>query len=74
MARDQYTFTNPAELYADIEPQKGHQPSRAWTPTSSRRPISGRTATAAADGCRAGRRSSPVRIPASGGDGDRVRP
>ena len=26
MARDQYTFTNPAELYADIEPQKGHQP------------------------------------------------
>ncbi|GAA3655073.1 SDR family oxidoreductase [Microbacterium marinilacus] len=26
MARDQYTFTNPAELYAHIEPQKGHQP------------------------------------------------
>ncbi|MFS0866730.1 SDR family oxidoreductase [Microbacterium sp. 179-B 1A2 NHS] len=26
MARDQYTFTNPAELYSDIEPQKGHQP------------------------------------------------
>ncbi len=26
MARDQYTFTNPAELYADIQPQKGYQP------------------------------------------------
>ncbi|MCK6080361.1 SDR family oxidoreductase [Microbacterium sp. EYE_5] len=25
MSRDQYTFTNPAELYADIEPRKGHQ-------------------------------------------------
>lgn len=24
MSRDQYTFTNPAELYADIEPQKQH--------------------------------------------------
>ncbi|MFL0564312.1 SDR family oxidoreductase [Microbacterium sp. 179-I 1D1 NHS] len=25
MARDQYTFTNPVELYSEIEPQKGHQ-------------------------------------------------
>jgi NAD(P)-dependent dehydrogenase (short-subunit alcohol dehydrogenase family) len=24
--RDQYTFTNPAELYADFDPQKQHQP------------------------------------------------
>ncbi len=26
MSRDQYTFTNPAELYADIEPQKQKMP------------------------------------------------
>ncbi|WP_394289243.1 SDR family oxidoreductase [Microbacterium sp.] len=26
MARDQYTFTNPVELYAEITPKKGHQP------------------------------------------------
>ena len=26
MARDQYTFTDPAELYADFEPKKQHQP------------------------------------------------
>ena len=26
MTRDQYTFSNPAELYADIEPQKQHMP------------------------------------------------
>ena len=26
MSRDQYTFTNPAELYADFEPEKQHQP------------------------------------------------
>ncbi len=26
MSRDQYTFTNPAELYADIEPQKQQMP------------------------------------------------
>ncbi|MET0781049.1 MAG: SDR family NAD(P)-dependent oxidoreductase, partial [Microbacterium sp.] len=26
MTRDQYTFTNPAELYADFEPKKQHQP------------------------------------------------
>ena len=26
MTRDQYTFTNPAELYADFKPQKQHQP------------------------------------------------
>ncbi|EZP25204.1 SDR family oxidoreductase [Microbacterium oleivorans] len=25
MSRDQYTFTNPVELYSEIEPQKGHQ-------------------------------------------------
>ena len=25
MARDQYTFTNPVELYSEIEPRKGHQ-------------------------------------------------
>lgn len=25
MARDQYTFTNPVELYSDIEPRKSHQ-------------------------------------------------
>ncbi len=24
MSRDQYTFTNPVELYADIQPQKQH--------------------------------------------------
>ncbi|MDF2916945.1 MAG: hypothetical protein K0S70_1162, partial [Microbacterium sp.] len=24
MSRDQYTFVNPAELYADIEPEKQH--------------------------------------------------
>jgi NAD(P)-dependent dehydrogenase (short-subunit alcohol dehydrogenase family) len=26
MSRDQYTFTNPAELYSDFEPRKQHQP------------------------------------------------
>ena len=26
MTTDQYTFTNPAELYADFEPKKQHQP------------------------------------------------
>ncbi len=26
MSRDQYTFVNPAELYADIKPQKQHMP------------------------------------------------
>ncbi len=26
MPRDQYTFINPAELYADIEPEKQHMP------------------------------------------------
>ncbi|WP_336660330.1 SDR family oxidoreductase [Leucobacter sp. USHLN153] len=26
MSRDQYTFVNPAELYADIEPQRQHMP------------------------------------------------
>jgi NAD(P)-dependent dehydrogenase (short-subunit alcohol dehydrogenase family) len=26
VARDQYTFTDPAELYADFEPKKQHQP------------------------------------------------
>lgn len=26
MSRDQYTFVNPAELYADIDPKKQHQP------------------------------------------------
>jgi NAD(P)-dependent dehydrogenase (short-subunit alcohol dehydrogenase family) len=26
MSRDQYTFIDPAKLYADIEPQKQHQP------------------------------------------------
>ena len=26
MSRDQYTFTDPAKLYADIEPQKQHTP------------------------------------------------
>ena len=26
MTRDQYTFTNPAELYADFKPEKQHQP------------------------------------------------
>jgi NAD(P)-dependent dehydrogenase (short-subunit alcohol dehydrogenase family) len=26
MSRDQYTFTNPAELYSDIEPKKQHMP------------------------------------------------
>ncbi|RZI92547.1 MAG: SDR family NAD(P)-dependent oxidoreductase, partial [Microbacterium sp.] len=26
MARDQYTFTDPAKLYADIEPEKQHMP------------------------------------------------
>ncbi|WP_439593764.1 SDR family oxidoreductase [Microbacterium sp.] len=26
MSRDQYTFTDPAKLYADIEPEKQHQP------------------------------------------------
>jgi NAD(P)-dependent dehydrogenase (short-subunit alcohol dehydrogenase family) len=26
MTRDQYTFVNPAELYADFEPEKQHQP------------------------------------------------
>lgn len=26
MSRDQYTFVNPAELYADFDPQKQHQP------------------------------------------------
>ena len=26
MSRDQYTFTNPAELYSDIEPEKQHMP------------------------------------------------
>ena len=26
MTRDQYTFTNPAELYADFDPKKQHQP------------------------------------------------
>ncbi|MEI2267735.1 SDR family oxidoreductase [Microbacterium sp. No. 7] len=25
MSRDQYTFTNPVELYSHIQPQKGHQ-------------------------------------------------
>ncbi|MFI8633644.1 SDR family oxidoreductase [Microbacterium sp. NPDC077663] len=25
MSRDQYTFTNPVELYSEIQPQKGHQ-------------------------------------------------
>ena len=25
MARDQYTFTNPVELYSEIKPRKGHQ-------------------------------------------------
>lgn len=25
MARDQYTFTNPVELYSEIQPQKGYQ-------------------------------------------------
>jgi NAD(P)-dependent dehydrogenase (short-subunit alcohol dehydrogenase family) len=29
MARDQYTFTNPAELYADFSPEKQHQPEPA---------------------------------------------
>ena len=26
MTRDQYTFTNPAELYADFDPEKQNQP------------------------------------------------
>ena len=26
MSRDQYTFTNPAELYSDFQPQQQHQP------------------------------------------------
>ncbi|CAI9394209.1 SDR family oxidoreductase [Microbacterium sp. T2.11-28] len=26
MSRDQYTFVNPADLYADIDPKKQHQP------------------------------------------------
>lgn len=29
MSRDQYTLTNPAELYADFEPKKQHQPEPA---------------------------------------------
>lgn len=29
MSRDQYTFVNPAELYADIETKKQHQPEPA---------------------------------------------
>jgi len=43
MSRDQYTFTNPAELYSDIEPEKQHM----HMPGSVRRPTSVRRATAA---------------------------